>query len=41
MVQGIPRNMTVGKRFESRPRYLNLFMRFCRQPTLTFLILKQ
>ena len=37
--RGVPRNMTVGRRHESRLS-LNLFMSFSRRPTLTCMVLE-
>ena len=39
-VQGVPRNMTIGRRLGSRLLYLNLFVTFSLQSTLTFMILE-
>ena len=38
-VQGVPRNMTIGRRLESRLWYLNLFVTFSLLSTLTCMIL--
>ena len=39
-IQGVPRNMTVARRLESRLWSWNLFLTFSRQPTSTCMILK-
>jgi len=39
-VQGVPRNMTIGRRLESRLWYLNLFVTFSLPSTLTCMILE-
>ena len=40
LIQGVPRNMTVAIRLESRLRSLNLLVTLSRQPTLTCMILE-
>ena len=39
-IQGVPRNMTIGRRLESRLWYLNLFVTFSFLSTLTCMILE-
>ena len=39
-VQGVPRNMTIARRLESRLWYLHLFVTFSLLSTLTCMILK-
>ena len=39
-IQGVPRNMTIARRLESRPWYLNLFVTFSHLSTLTCMILE-
>ena len=39
-VQGVPRNMTIARRLESRLWYLNLFVTFSILSTLTCMILE-
>ena len=40
ILQGVPRNMTIGRRLESRLWYLNLFVTFNLLSTLTCMILE-
>ena len=39
-IQGVPRNMTIARRLESRLWYLNLFLTFSLLFTLTCMILE-
>ena len=39
-IQGVPQNMTIARRLESRLWYLNLFVTFSLLSTLTWMILK-
>ena len=39
-IQGVPRNMTIARRLESRLWYLNLFVTFSLLSTLTCMILE-
>ena len=39
-LQGVPRNMTIARRLESRLWYLNLFVKFSLLSTLTCMILE-
>jgi len=39
-IQGVPRNMTIARRLESRLWYLNLFVSFSLLSTLTCMILE-
>jgi len=39
-LQGVPRNMTIASRLESRLWYLNLFVTFSLLSTLTCMILE-
>ena len=39
-IQGVPRNMTIARRLESRLWYLNLFVTFSILSTLTCMILE-
>ena len=39
-IQGVPRNMTIGRRLETRLWYLNLFVTFSLLSTLTCMILE-
>ena len=39
-IHGVPRNMTIGRRLESRLLYLNLFVTFSLLSTLTCMILE-
>jgi len=39
-IQGVPRNMTIGRRLESRLWYLNLIVTFSLLSTLTCMILE-
>ena len=39
-IQGVPRNMTIGRRLESRLWYVNLFVTFSLLSTLTCMILE-
>ena len=39
-LQGVPRNMTIARRLESRLRYLNLFVTFSLLSTLICMILE-